>query len=177
MKKKFTEKQMAFLATQERDMRTAVESNWSRYPGQANIEQMRKIWEELTGQTREIRLSCSSCILNLVRDMGILYFAQKKEQEADLAAATARAAAEAAAAAKAAEAAAKAADAGEAPEGEAPEGAPEGEAPEGETPEPAAPAVEPAEVPADSVKPAEPTAEPTEPKKPAKGAKTTKGKK
>lgn len=175
MKKKFTEKQMAFLATQERDMRTAVESNWSRYPGQANIEQMRKIWEELTGQTREIRLSCSSCILNLVRDMGILYFAQKKEQEADLAAAAAkaaRAAAEAAAAAKAAEEAAKAADAGEAPEGEAPEGAPEGE-----TPEPAAPAVEPAEVPADSVKPAEPTAEPTEPKKPAKGAKTTKGKK
>ena len=92
MKKKFTEKQMAFLATQERDMRTAVESNWSRYPGQANIEQMRKIWEELTGQTREIRLSCSSCILNLVRDMGILYFAQKKEQEADLAAAAAKAA-------------------------------------------------------------------------------------
>lgn len=157
MKKKFTEKQMAFLATQERDMRTAVESNWSRYPGQANIEQMRKIWEELTGQTREIRLSCSSCILNLVRDMGILYFAQKKEQEADLAAE------EAAAAAKAAEEAAKAADAGEAPEGEAPEHA--------------APAVEPAEVPADSAKPAEPTAEPTEPQKPAKGAKISKGKK
>ena len=155
MKKKFTEKQMAFLATQERDMRTAVESNWSRYPGQANIEPMRKIWEELTGQTREIRLSCSSCILNLVRDMGILYFAQKKEQEADLAAA----------AVKAAEDAAKSADAGEAPEGEAPEGAPEGEAPE------------PAEVPADSAKPVKPTAEPTEPQKPSKGAKTSKGKK
>lgn len=151
MKKKFTEKQMAFLATQERDMRTAVESNWSRYPGQANIEKMRKIWEELTGQTREIRLSCSSCILNLVRDMGILYFAQKKEQEADLAAAAAKAA-------KAAEEAAKAADAGEAPK-------------------PAAPTVEPAEVPADSAKPAEPAAEPTEPQKPAKGAKTSKGKK
>ena len=168
MKKKFTEKQMAFLATQERDMRTAVESNWSRYPGQANIEQMRKIWEDLTGQTREIRLSCSSCILNLVRDMGILYFAQKKEQEADLAAAAAKAAKaaeEAAAAAKAAEDAAKVADAGEAPEGEAPEGAPEGEAPE------------PAEVPADSAEPAEPAAEPTEPQKPAKGAKTSKGKK
>ena len=168
MKKKFTEKQMAFLATQERDMRTAVESNWSRYPGQANIEQMRKIWEELTGQTREIRLSCSSCILNLVRDMGILYFAQKKEQEADLAAAAAKAAKaaeEAAAAAKAAEEAAKSADAGEAPEGEAPEGAPEGEAPE------------PADVPADSEKPAEPAAEPAEPQKPAKGAKTSKGKK
>lgn len=175
MKKKFTEKQMAFLATQERDMRTAVESNWSRYPGQANIEQMRKIWEELTGQTREIRLSCSTCILNLVRDMGILYFAQKKEQEADLAAAAAkaaRAAEEAAAAAKAAEEAAKAAAAGEAPEG-----APEGEAPEGETPEPAAPTVEPAEVPADNAKPAEPAAEPTEPHKPTKGAKTSKGKK
>ena len=172
MKKKFTEKQMAFLATQERDMRTAVESNWSRYPGQANIEQMRKIWEELTGQTREIRLSCSSCILNLVRDMGILYFAQKKEQEADLAAAAAkaaRAAEEAAkAAAKAAEEAAKAADAGEAPEGETPEG---------ETPEPAAPTVETEEVPADRAKPAEPAAEPTEPQKPAKAAKTTKGKK
>ena len=152
MKKKFTEKQMAFLATQERDMRTAVESNWSRYPGQANIEQMRKILEELTGQTREIRLSCSSCILNLVRDMGILYFAQKKEQEADLAAA----------AAKAAEEAASAAAAGEAPEG---------------APEPAAPTVEPAEVPADNAQPAEPTAEPTEPQKPAKAAKTTKGKK
>lgn len=151
MKKKFTEKQIAFLATQERDMRTAVESNWSRYPGQANIEQMRKIWEELTGQTREIRLSCSSCILNLVRDMGILYFAQKKEQEADLAAAAAKAA--------------KVADAGGAPEGEAPEGAPEGEAPE------------PAEVPADSAKPAEPAAEPTKPQEPAKGTKTSKGKK
>lgn len=169
MKKKFTEKQMAFLATQERDMRTAVESNWSRYPGQANIEQMRKIWEELTGQTREIRLSCSSCILNLVRDMGILYFAQKKEQEADLAAAAAKAAkaaeeaAAAVAAAKAAEDAAKAADAGEAPEGEAPE--------------PAAPTVEPAEVPADSAKPAEPAAEPTKPQKPAKSTKTSKGKK
>lgn len=166
MKKKFTEKQMAFLATQERDMRTAVESNWSRYPGQANIEQMRKIWEELTGQTREIRLSCSTCILNLVRDMGILYFAQKKEQEADLAAAAAKAAKaaeEAAAAAKAAEEAAKAADAGEAPEGDAPEHT--------------APTVEPAEVPADSTKPAGHTAEPTEPQKPAKGAKTSKGKK
>ena len=167
---RFTPEQMQRLAPMEPNFKTVIEASWCRYPGDGNIQTMLSVWQEATGSRYPFRSGCGDCIVNLVRDLGLPYFAQKKEQEADLAAAAAkaaRAAEEAAAAAKAAEEAAKAAAAGEAPEGEAPEG---------EAPEPAAPTVEPAGVPADSAKPAEPAAEPTEPQKPAKGA-TTKGKK
>lgn len=152
---------MQRLAPMEPHFKTVVEASWCRYPGDGNIQTMLAVWQEYTGSRYPFRAGCGDCIVNLVRDLGIPYFEQKKEQEADLAAAAAkaaRAAEEAAAAAKAAEEAAKAADAGEAPE-------------------PSAPTVEPAEVPADNAKPAEPAAEPTEPQKPAKAAKTTKGKK
>lgn len=157
---------MQRLAPMEPNFKTVIEASWCRYPGDGNIQTMLAVWQEATGSRYPFRSGCGDCIVNLVRDLGLPYFAQKKEQAADLAAAAAkaaRAAEEAAAAAKAAEEAAKAAAAGEAPEGEAPE--------------PAAPSVEPAEAPAGSAKPAEPAAEPTEPKKPAKAAKTTKGKK
>ncbi len=143
----------------EPNFKTVIEASWCRYPGDGNIQTMLAVWQEATGSRYPFRSGCGDCIVNLVRDLGLPYFAQKKEQEADLAAAAAKAA-------RAAEEVAAAA--GEAPEGEAPEG---------EAPEPAAPTVEPAEAPADGAKPAEPAAEPTEPQKPAKAAKTTKGKK
>ena len=75
--KKLTMSQLNRLRKYVPAMRTAVRSSWARYPGEAAVREMKAIWEEHTGTVRTMRLSCSDCILNLLKDLGTLYFAQR----------------------------------------------------------------------------------------------------
>lgn len=77
MKDKLTQEHIAALSEYERFFKTALEARWCSYPGQAALDKMRNIWAEVTGVTYPFRSGCSACILNLVRDIGRLYFAQK----------------------------------------------------------------------------------------------------
>lgn len=69
--------QLRKLETYERFFDTAIRSGYSSYPGQEAIDRMLEVWKELTGKDYAFRAGCSTCIFNLVHDMGTLYRAQR----------------------------------------------------------------------------------------------------
>ena len=82
MKKQLNAEQRAALAPYERQMRTATEARWVSHIPQSGIDIMLGVWKELTGTDRVFRQGCGTCILNLVADLGVLYFAVDPEKEA-----------------------------------------------------------------------------------------------
>ena len=74
---KLTPAQLEALRPLERNFRQATDAAWCSYPGKDNIDMMLGIWKELTGQNYPYQPGCGNCLLNLVRDFGHLYFAQK----------------------------------------------------------------------------------------------------
>jgi len=81
---KLTAEQMKALAPYERHFRQAIEASWCSYPGQDGIRIMLDAWASITGRRYGYKPCCSNCLLNLVRDMGTIYFEQKRvlEEEA-----------------------------------------------------------------------------------------------
>lgn len=73
--KRLNAAQVAALAPYERNFSQAIEAAWCSYPGQSAIDTMKGIWEDLTGHAYPYKAGCPNCLLNLVRDMGTLYFA------------------------------------------------------------------------------------------------------
>ena len=74
---KLTAEQVLELQPYERHFTQATRAAWCSYPGQAGIAKMLDIWESLTGGKYPYQPGCSNCLLNLVRDLGTIYFAQK----------------------------------------------------------------------------------------------------
>ena len=77
MTKQLTKEQLAVLVQYERLFHQAVDACYCSYPGQEALDKMLAIWNELTGEDRKLRAGCSTCIFHLVKDLGVLYFAQK----------------------------------------------------------------------------------------------------
>ena len=75
MNKQLTAAQVEALAPLVRYFKQATEAAWCSYPGQAAIQLLRDTWEDLTGHAYPYKAGCPNCLLNLVRDMGTLYFA------------------------------------------------------------------------------------------------------
>lgn len=76
-----TDEQYNALAPFEPNFKTALEVNYSRYPGAAAIDTMFNIHRALTNSRLSLNRSCSVCILNLVKSVGRLYFAEKARRE------------------------------------------------------------------------------------------------
>lgn len=74
MNKTLTPEQIAALAPYEDKMATAIRAGYATYPGVQALELMRQIWAAHTGNTYPYSPSCSTCIMNLLRDIGTLYF-------------------------------------------------------------------------------------------------------
>lgn len=79
-----SKEQLDALAQYESYMMTAVKSNWSRYPGRDALQEMNRILEDVTGKTRPLNVNCQSCVLNLLRDCGMLYFKAKESKPVEL---------------------------------------------------------------------------------------------
>ena len=79
-----SKEQLDALAPYESYMMTAVKSNWSRYPGRDALQQMHRILEEVTGRKRPLNVNCQSCVLNLLRDCGTIYFKAKESKPVEL---------------------------------------------------------------------------------------------
>ena len=79
-----SKKQLDALAPYESYMMTAVKSNWSRYPGRDALQEMHRILEDVTGRTRPLNVNCQSCVLNLLRDCGTIYFKAKESKPVEL---------------------------------------------------------------------------------------------
>lgn len=77
--KKLTAAQVHLLEPLERNFKQATEAAWCSYPGQAAIANMLQVWTDLTGQPYAYKPGCPNCLVNLVRDLGTIYFAQKDE--------------------------------------------------------------------------------------------------
>ena len=75
--KQLTRAQVLELQPYERYFRQATEAAWCSYPGQAAINKMLDVWATLTGTPYAYKPGCPNCLMNLVRDMGTIYFAQK----------------------------------------------------------------------------------------------------
>lgn len=82
MRKELNEEEVARLAPYEKQMKTAVEARWVSHIPQSGIDVFLGVWKSLTGSERVYRPGCGTCILNLVSDLGVLYF-QAKEKAQD----------------------------------------------------------------------------------------------
>jgi hypothetical protein len=76
-----TDEQFNALAPYEENYKTAIEVNYSRYPGVAAIDTMFNVYRAVTNSRININRTCGTCILHLVQDVGKLYFAEKKRRE------------------------------------------------------------------------------------------------
>lgn len=79
-----SKEQLDALAPYESYMMTAVKSNWSRYPGRVALQEMHRILEEVTGSKRPLNVNCQSCVLNLLRDCGTIYFKARESKPVEL---------------------------------------------------------------------------------------------
>lgn len=78
-----TAEQMQTLAPCERYFTQAVTAAWCSYPGQENIRTMLETWKAVTGRDYVgFRPGCPDCMLNLVRDLGVIYLENKKAADA-----------------------------------------------------------------------------------------------
>lgn len=79
----YTDQQFNALAPYEDNLRTAVEGEWTRrIPVEGQIL-IRKTYEDATNSRIPFNVGCASCLINLLRRAGRLYFADKKEREAN----------------------------------------------------------------------------------------------
>ena len=90
MTKQLNKEQLHSLEKYERFFNQAVGARYCSYPGQAGVDEMLGIWNEVTGEGRKIRPGCSTCIFHLVMDLGTIYLAQKAEADKAAAAAAAK---------------------------------------------------------------------------------------
>ena len=85
MNKTLTPEQVAALAPYEEKMATAIRAGYATYPGVQALDLMRQIWAAHTGNTYPYSPSCSTCIMNLLRDIGALYFEATGKDPSELA--------------------------------------------------------------------------------------------
>lgn len=78
-----TEEQYNALAPYEQNFKTALECQYSRYPGADGVDTMFRIWKEITNTRMNINRSCSVCILHLIQDVGRLWYAEKAKRIAE----------------------------------------------------------------------------------------------
>lgn len=78
----FTDKTFETLAPFERYFKTACDANWCPNPGRAALDVMAAALTEKDGRRTVVNHSCGSCILNVVKRAGFLYFADKAAREA-----------------------------------------------------------------------------------------------
>ena len=76
---RFTDEQMEALRDLEPYFDTAVRGDWSRAVPRVMMETLHRIWEQAIGHPYPFTLNCQQCQLNLLRDAGTVYFAQKEE--------------------------------------------------------------------------------------------------
>ena len=90
---KLNDAQFKAVAPYEPFMRSALYQRWSRNPGRRALELMAQIYREAAHlRVFSMDYNCSACIVNLLADVGRLYFADKEEKEAEAAAKKAAAA-------------------------------------------------------------------------------------
>ena len=71
---KLTDEQIKALAPYEADFGRAIRSGWATPKSDAAIERLRGLWLEITGSNYPLTGGCQGCIMQLLKDLGWLYF-------------------------------------------------------------------------------------------------------
>lgn len=79
----YTDKQFDALVPYEDNFRTAVEGEWTRRIPVEGQTLIRKIYEDATATRVPFNAGCANCLINLLRRAGRLYFADKKDRDAN----------------------------------------------------------------------------------------------
>lgn len=77
----FTDEEYAFLTTVEDKMYTACYCQFVRIPKREQVEQIDVIYKRVFNSTTGLTGSCSHCALEIIKKLGKIYFAEKKERE------------------------------------------------------------------------------------------------
>ena len=75
-----TEKEFKALEPYEKNMSTAIRAGWARNPGSSALDLMQTVYGRVSGTAMKINKGCGTCILNLLKDVGRIYFADKEEK-------------------------------------------------------------------------------------------------
>lgn len=82
----FSEQTFEALSAYETQYRTAINGDWCSNPGRAALALMHAELERIDKRQSRMNYNCSTCVLTTVKRIGRLYFADKAEREAKLAA-------------------------------------------------------------------------------------------
>lgn len=75
-----TQAQMEALTPQEDQLHRALYAGWAKPIYSPEMAVLQKVWRELTGNEYPMQKGCGRCQLNLLRDLGTLYFATQDAQ-------------------------------------------------------------------------------------------------
>ena len=75
-----TEEEFKALEPYEKNMGTAVRASWASNPGSSALDLMQTVYGRVSGTAKKINKGCGTCILNLLKDIGRIYFADKEER-------------------------------------------------------------------------------------------------
>lgn len=75
-----TEEEFKALEPYEKNMGTAVRASWASNPGSSALDLMQTVYGRVSGTAKKINKGCGTCILNLLKDVGRIYFADKEEK-------------------------------------------------------------------------------------------------
>lgn len=76
----FTHEQFEKLSQWETHFDTAINARYARFPGTVALKTMQSIITLAKGTTKNVNMSCGTCILHFLQDVGKLYFADKAER-------------------------------------------------------------------------------------------------
>lgn len=76
-----TEKQFEYLKRFENNFRTSINCNYTVNVPNFELDKIKAIYEEITGNKVYMCKYCSSDILNLLKNVGQLYFKEKERVE------------------------------------------------------------------------------------------------
>lgn len=86
----YNDEQFTALAAIEHELRRAIDRNYARIPNRETLDNVRAAYMQATGlRSYPQNWGCTSCCINLLKDAGRLYFADKEEREKAAAAETA----------------------------------------------------------------------------------------
>lgn len=79
-----TIEEMEYLQQFERHFTTATESKWTRYPGKEGILRMTQVLNRIKKRDARPNYTCNICIVELVAEVGKIYFADKAERAKEI---------------------------------------------------------------------------------------------
>nr|DAV91394.1 MAG TPA: hypothetical protein [Bacteriophage sp.] len=72
--KELTKEQYEYLSKFDNRFKCAVRANYCRNIQKEDTERMRAIYEELIEQPYKMNINCGTCVLNLIKRLGVYYF-------------------------------------------------------------------------------------------------------